>query len=74
MSFRGCTALKKVVFRGTPENIEAYAFADCPSLRSVTLPKRVGYVEDGAFGEDTEIRREYRRPDLRKWQRDLGVQ
>jgi len=39
-----------VIGEGT-ENIEAYAFYNCNSLESVTLPKSLEYISNAAFGE-----------------------
>lgn len=59
-SFRNCTSLQKVTFG---ENIQSLygsmipkeMFAGCSSLKSITIPKCVAYIYDGAFKDCTSL-------------------
>jgi hypothetical protein len=44
------TFFPKIVFYGTPENIDATAFADCPSITDIYVPWAEGAVANAPWG------------------------
>ena len=52
-AFSGCTGLEEVLLPEGVTRIEWRAFYDT-SLSSITLPSTVGYIAQGAFGNETE--------------------
>lgn len=45
-AFAGCKNLKKVVFEGNIQKIEAGAFEDCTSLEEFTVPEGIEYLDN----------------------------
>jgi hypothetical protein len=54
-TFAGCTALAEVVIGSSVKTIESYAFLNCPSLKSITIPASVAEIKDGVFSDLQEI-------------------
>ncbi len=51
-AFRACTSLEDIVFApGCKALIQPYAFADCPRVRSITLPGTLSRIQNNAFPE-----------------------
>ena len=53
--FHKCDSLTKVTVNGFVEEIDSFAFADCPSLEYVYLPASVTYIADTAFDNDPAL-------------------
>ena len=47
-AFTGCSSLESIVFPDSLTSIGYYAFSSC-RLKTITIPKNVGYIGDGAF-------------------------
>ena len=47
--FSGCSVLQSVKITGEPEEIGSDAFRDCKSLKKITLPNSITYIDDNAF-------------------------
>ena len=55
-AFRGCTALKEVVFAAGTKTIKLWAFGYCSSLESIVIPASVTAIEDYAFHGNTALK------------------
>lgn len=48
-NFRKCKSLTKVKIHHKTEHISSYLFYGCISLKDITIPDSVKYIEDNAF-------------------------
>ena len=53
-AFQSCDQLEAVAFGDGVQEVQTGAFLDCPSLKSIILPKTITTIEDYAFGYQTD--------------------
>lgn len=54
MAFYGCSFLEEAELKDGVEILKEYAFANCPSLRTVKLPESILYLNDQIFDGNSE--------------------